>query len=65
VRRSPWDPLLEIPWGVLIFLVLAIGGLVWTIWSEELTPGEYLVSVSSGAGLLAVGHGIRTHGRRG
>jgi hypothetical protein len=55
--------LLDFPWGIVAFLVLAIGGLIWTLISKELTAGAYLGAVSGGAGLLAVGHGIREHGK--
>ena len=61
--HSLLDLFLDIPWGILIFLLLAFGGLAWTAFSKELTPSEYLTAVSGGAGLLAVGHGIREHGK--
>ena len=60
VRR---DEFLDVPWGVYIFLIVAVGGLIWTFASKELKAGDYLGAVSGGAGLLAVGHGIRQHGR--
>jgi hypothetical protein len=63
-QEDRWDWLLEIPWGVCVYLVLVVvGGFVWTLVSSELEAGDYLVAVGSGAGLLAVGHGIRSHGR--
>lgn len=52
----------DLPWGVLIFAAVAVGGLVWSL-SGQLDPGAYLAAVASGSGLLAVGHGIRTHAR--
>jgi hypothetical protein len=45
---------------VLVFVLLACGGLLWTVFSAELKPGDYLAAVATGSGLLAVGHGIRT-----
>jgi hypothetical protein len=61
-----WERLLlDVPWGVLVFLLLVVvGGFVWTLVSSELKAGDYLTAVGGGAGLLAVGHGIRTHGKR-
>jgi hypothetical protein len=52
----------DLPWGVVVFLVLAIGGLVWTI-TGGLTADAYMAAVATGSGLLAVGHGVRTRGR--
>jgi hypothetical protein len=52
-----------VPWGICVFLLIALGGLVWTFASKELEAGQYLAAVSGGAGLLAVGHGIRQHGK--
>jgi hypothetical protein len=63
VRESVRDHFLDVPWGIGIFLILAVGGLVWTFLSKELEPGQYLAAISGGAGLLAVGHGIREHGK--
>jgi hypothetical protein len=62
--RSLNDRFLDIPWGILTFLLLAVGGLAWTAFSTELKPSDYLTAVSGGAGLLAVGHGIREHGKK-
>jgi hypothetical protein len=63
--RDRWDWLLETPWGVLVFLLLVVvGGFVWTLVSGELQAGDYLTAVGGGAGLLAVGHGVRAHGKR-
>jgi hypothetical protein len=56
------DSFADVPWGVAVFLLLAIGGLAWTI-CGHLTDGDYMGAVASGSGLLAVGHGIRTRGR--
>ena len=50
----------ELPIGVIVFVVLAVGGFLWTLFSEELKPDAYLAAVATGSGLLAVGHGIRT-----
>jgi hypothetical protein len=50
------------PLGHIAFVGLAIGGLAWEIWGS-LTPGEYVGSVAGAAGLVAVGHGIRHHGK--
>ena len=58
------DRFLDIPWGILTFLLLAVGGLAWTAFSKELKPSDYLAAVSGGAGLLAIGHGIREHGKQ-
>jgi hypothetical protein len=58
------DGFLDIPWGVFIFLLVAVGGLAWTLADKDLHAGDYLTAVSGGAGLLAVGHGIRQHGNR-
>jgi hypothetical protein len=44
-------------------MLLVIGGFIWTLVSPELEAGDYLTAVGGGAGLLAVGHGIRSHGR--
>jgi hypothetical protein len=52
-----WESFLEMPWGALVFLALTIGDLIWTILVEGPEAKDYLVAVSSGAGLLAVGHG--------
>lgn len=52
----------DLPWGVLIFAAVAVGGLVWSL-AGSLDPGDYLAAVGSGSGLLAIGHGIRTHAR--
>jgi hypothetical protein len=50
---------------VFVFLLLVVvGGFVWTLVSSELRAGDYLTAVGGGAGLLAVGHGIRAHGKR-
>jgi hypothetical protein len=62
--QDRWAGLLDIPWGVLVFLVLVVGGFVWTLASSELQAGDYLTAVGGGAGLLAVGHGIRSHGKQ-
>jgi len=59
IRR---DEFLDVPWGICVFLLIAVGGLAWTFASKELKAGDYLAAVSGGAGLLAVGHGIREHG---
>ena len=51
-----------VPWGVITFLLLAIGGLVAVL----VTPYEfkdYLPGIAAGSGLLGVGHGIRGHRR--
>jgi len=56
--------LADLPWGVVVFLVLAIGGLVATL-TRHVTGDAYIAAVASGSGLLAVGHGIRTRGRGG
>jgi hypothetical protein len=67
--RKDWELnmdryLADLPWGVLAFLLLVVGGLVWTLgWSQDLSAGDYLAAVGTGSGLLAVGHGIRTRGR--
>jgi hypothetical protein len=65
-RLAAWvrrDEFLDVPWGICVFLLVAVGGLVWTFASKELEAGDYLAAVSGGAGLLAVGHGIRQHGK--
>jgi hypothetical protein len=65
-RLAAWvrrDDFLDVPWGICVFLFVAVGGLVWTFASNELKAGDYLAAVSGGAGLLAVGHGIRQHGK--
>jgi hypothetical protein len=49
----------DLPWGVLIFGVVSIGGLVWALFGS-LPPGDYLAAVGAGSGLLAIGHGIRS-----
>ena len=49
----------DLPWGVAIFAAMAVGGLFWALLGN-LHPDAYLTAVGSGAGLLAVGHGIRT-----
>jgi hypothetical protein len=53
-----FDALLDFPWGVIVFLLLAIGGLIAVLF----TPYEfkdYLPGIAGGSGLLGVGHGIR------
>jgi hypothetical protein len=53
----------DLPWGVVAFLLMALGGLIWTLARpESLSPGDYVTAVGSGSGLLAIGHGI--HSRR-
>jgi hypothetical protein len=58
------ERILDFPVGVFVFLLVLVGGFVWTLTSAELKAGDYLTAVGGGAGLLAVGHGIRTHGQR-
>jgi hypothetical protein len=54
----------DVPWGIIVFLLVAFGGLVAVIaLPDRVSVGEYLGSVSVGAGLHGVGHGIRTHRR--
>jgi hypothetical protein len=69
-KRLEWiDTFLErvfadLPWGVIAFGAIAIGGLYWTLHDPTgLKHGDYLTAVGSGSGLLAIGHGIRS--RRG
>jgi hypothetical protein len=59
-----FDGVSEIPWGIFAFLfIVVVGGLgVWLDW-KDLTLSTYITSVSAGAGLLGVGHGIRTRAR--
>jgi hypothetical protein len=54
--------LADLPWGVFVFILLAIGGFVCTVLGH-LDVGTYMGALASGSGLLAVGHGIRTRGR--
>jgi hypothetical protein len=68
-RNGGWESTSDrffyaLPWGVVAFLVVAVGGLVWTLkWPDSLSANDYLSAVGSGAGLLAVGHGIRMNAR--
>lgn len=61
------DWLAEIPWGVIVFLFIAVfGGLdVFFRWKSfgPLDLKDYLRVLGLGAGLLGIGHGIRTQGR--
>jgi hypothetical protein len=61
---SFFDWVSEVPWGIFAFLfIVVVGGLgVWHDW-KHLTLSAYMTSVSAGAGLLGVGHGIRTRAR--
>jgi hypothetical protein len=66
---SSWEHALDrfaadLPWGVIVFLLIALGGLIWTLSRPgSLPPGDYLMAVGSGSGLLAIGHGIRSRGK--
>jgi hypothetical protein len=57
-----FDRLADVPWGLLIFAFVALGGLLWALLGS-LQPGDYLSAIGAGSGLLAVGHGIRTRSR--
>jgi len=46
-----------------IVVLVVVLGLYWAIWSD-LPKADYLGAASAAGGLLAVGHGIRHHGRR-
>jgi hypothetical protein len=65
----PWERevdrfVADLPWGVFAFLLIALGGLIWTLgWPDSLSPGDYLKAVGGGSGLLAIGHGIRSYGK--
>jgi hypothetical protein len=65
---STWERALDrfvadLPWGVIVFLLITLGGLIWTLSTPgSLPPGDYLAAVGSGSGLLAIGHGIRSRG---
>ncbi len=65
-KRTTAEHLLErvfadLPWGVIAFAAMAIGGLVWTLHDPaSLSASDYLTAVGTGSGLLAIGHGIRT-----
>jgi hypothetical protein len=55
----------SVPWGLVVFILVAIGGLVALVLPPtDLTLGEYLGAISVGAGLHGVGHGIRQHKTR-
>jgi hypothetical protein len=58
------DRMAEIPWGVFAFLfIVMLGGLDLIFGWKNLSLGDYLGAVSAGAGLLAIGHGVRTRAR--
>ena len=52
----------DLPLGHLTFIGLVLGGLLWTL-CGDLPSGDYVGAVAAASGLLAVGHGIRHHGR--
>ena len=58
------DSIAEFPWGIFAFLVILVVGAIALLanW-KQLTMGEYLGGISAGAGLLGIGHGIRTGAR--
>jgi hypothetical protein len=64
VGRFLLDWMAEIPWGVFAFLfILILGGLDLIFGWKDLSLADYLAAISAGAGLLAIGHGVRTRAR--
>jgi hypothetical protein len=62
--RTFLDWVADVPWGIFAFLIILILGLVDMIvgfW--RLAFSDYLTAVGAGAGLLGIGHGIRTQKR--
>ena len=59
--RTLFSWLDEIPWALVVFLAIAIGGFYLKFSTNDLSWGEYLAAASVGAGLHGVGHGIRKH----
>jgi hypothetical protein len=58
------DWVAEFPWGIFAFLfILVLGGLDLILGWKALDLKDYLTAVSGGAGLLGIGHGIRTRAR--
>jgi len=54
----------EVPWGIFAYLFIVVLGGAALIWNwKGLTMGEYIAGISAGAGLLGIGHGIRTGAR--
>jgi len=45
------------PWGVVVFVSVAVVGLVGARWSE-ISLAEYLGIVATAGGLLGVGHSV-------
>jgi hypothetical protein len=63
-ERSAMDWVSEFPWGIFAFLfILTLGGLDLIFGWKALDLSDYLAAVSAGAGLLGIGHGIRTRAR--
>lgn len=63
-ERCGVDWVAEFPWGILAFLfILILGGLDLIFGWKALDLKDYLAAVSAGAGLLGIGHGIRTRAR--
>jgi hypothetical protein len=58
------DPVAEFPWGILAFLfILVLGGLDLIFTWLTLSLKDYLTAIGASAGLLGIGHGIRTQQR--
>lgn len=58
------DFLRDNPVASLLVVIIAIAGAVVTILNPDTLPfNDYVQSVMVGAGLLAVGRGIRSHGQ--